>query len=241
MRALIVEDDPVSALLSRRVLEQDGFAVDEARTATDAIVMALGTDYDAIVLDLGLPDASGLMVVQALRREGRAAPVLVLTGADDAAMTVRALDAGADDYLQKPPILEEFRARIRALVRRGGARRTEQLTCGNVVLNRLSRQLFVNGVEVSLTSKELPLLEHLLLHCDEVISRPELLEHVWDMHFDPGSNVVDVNVARIRRKLAVANADVVISARRGVGFVLRHEPVIAAATAAATADGAGPA
>lgn len=224
MRALIVEDDPVSALLSRTVLEQDGFAVDEARTGTEAITMAMVNEYDAIVLDLGLPDTSGLMVVQALRREGRSTPVLVLTGADDAAMTVRALDAGADDYIQKPPVLDEFRARIRALVRRGGAKRTEQLVCGNVVLNRLSRQLFVSGTEVALTSKELALLEHLLLHCDEVISRTGLLEHVWDMHFDPGSNVVDVNIARIRRKLASAKADVVIAARRGVGFVLRHEP-----------------
>ena len=235
MRALIVEDDPVSALLSRRVLEQDGFVVDEARTGGDAIACALGTDYDAIVLDLGLPDTSGLLVVQTLRREGRTTPVLVLTGMDDAAMTVRALDAGADDYIQKPPVLEEFRARIRALVRRGGARRSDQLACGNLVLNRLSRQLSVNGVDVSLTSKELPLLEHLLLRCDQVVSRPELLEHVWAMDFDPGSNVVDVNVARIRRKLVAAGADVVISARRGVGFVLHHEPL----DAALTADGAG--
>jgi two-component system OmpR family response regulator len=223
MRALIVEDDPVSALLSRRVLEQDGFAVDEATTGSEAITLALVTEYDAIVLDLGLPDTSGLLVLQSLRREGRSTPVLVLTGANDAAMTVRALDAGADDYIQKPPAIDEFRARIRALVRRGGAKRTEQLTCGNVLLNRLSRQLFVSGVEVALTSKELPLLEHLLLHCDEVISRTQLLEHVWDMHFDPGSNVVDVNVARIRRKLTEAKADIVISARRGVGFVLQLE------------------
>jgi DNA-binding response OmpR family regulator len=143
----------------------------------------------------------------------------------DRQTTIRLLDAGADDYVTKPVLIDELRARIRALVRRGGAKRTEQLVCGNVLLNRLSRQLFVNGAEVPLTSKELPLLEHLLLHCDEVISRTQLLETVWDMHFDPGSNVVDVNVARIRRKLAAANADIVISARRGVGFILRHEPV----------------
>jgi DNA-binding response OmpR family regulator len=135
-------------------------------------------------------------------------------------MTVRSLDAGADDYVTKPLMVDEFRARVRALVRRGGARRTEQLTCGNVVLNRLSRQLFVGGTEVPLTAKELPLLEQLLLNMDAAVSRTELLERVWDMHFDPGSNVVDVNVARIRRKLSDAGADVIISAKRGVGFVL---------------------
>jgi DNA-binding response OmpR family regulator len=223
MRALIVEDDPTSSLLSRHVLEQEGFAVDHVTTGNEAITLAMVNEYDAIVLDLGLPDTSGLMVIQALRREGRSSPILVLTGASDAQMTVRALDAGADDYVRKPPVPEELRARVRALVRRGGAKRTEQLSCGNLVLDRLSRQLFVDGTEVALTAKELPLLEHLLLHRDEVISRTELLERVWDMHFDPGSNVVDVNVARIRRKLTAAKADVVIAARRGVGFVLRHD------------------
>ena len=117
-------------------------------------------------------------------------------------------------------LIDEFRARIRALIRRGGAQRSEQVVCGNVVLNRLTRQLFIHGVEVSLTAKELPLLEHLMLHRNEVITRSELLERVWDMHFDPGSNVVDVNVARIRRKLSDAGADIRIGARRGMGFIL---------------------
>ncbi|MDB4879186.1 MAG: DNA-binding response regulator [Gemmatimonadetes bacterium] len=223
MRALVVEDEPTSALLSRHVLEREGFVVDQALTGSAAIAMVLATDYDAIILDLGLPDLDGLEVMQAIRREGRTTPVLVLTGALDSDTSVRALDAGADDYIRKPPVPEELSARVRAIVRRGAKGRSDQLTCGNVALNRLSRQLFVNGTEVALTSKELPLLEHLLLHRDKVISRTELLERVWDMHFDPGSNVVDVNVARIRRKLQSAGADVLISARRGVGFVLAHE------------------
>lgn len=201
-------------------MEQDGFAVDLATTASDGLTCAMVTDYDIVVLDLSLPDGNGLQVLQALRREGRATPIMILTGTTDKAMTVRALDAGADDYVTKPLMIDEFRARLRALVRRGGAKRTEQLACGNVTLNRLTRQLFVHGAEVTLTAKELPLLEHLLLHADEVISRSELLERVWDMHFDPGSNVVDVNVARIRKKLAGAGADIKIASRRGVGFVL---------------------
>ncbi len=220
MRALLVEDDSSSALLSSKVLEADGFAVDMATTAAEGLTCAMVTDYDVIVLDLGLPDGNGLSVVQALRRDGRVAPIMILTGATEKATTILALDAGADDYLTKPIMIEEFRARVRALIRRGGAQRTEQLVCGNVVLNRLTRQLFINGTEVSLTAKELPLLEHLLLHRNEVITRSELLERVWDMHFDPGSNVVDVNVARIRKKLVEAGADIRIGARRGMGFVL---------------------
>jgi DNA-binding response OmpR family regulator len=237
MRALVVEDDPTSALLSRHVLEREGFTVDQAATGKQAIALATSQDYDAIVLDLGLPDQDGLLVLQAIRRGGRSTPVLVLTGATDSEMTVRALDSGADDYLKKPPVPEELAARLRALIRRGTPKRTEQLVCGNVVLDRLTRQLFVNGTKVELTSKELPLLEQLLLHQDVVITRPELLQRVWDMDFDPGSNVVDVNVARIRRKLTAANGDVAITARRGVGFVLSRADT--AGDDGASSDAAG--
>ena len=201
-------------------MEQEGFAVDLVTTTNDAMTCAMVTDYDVIVLDLGLPDGNGITVVQGLRREGRTAPIMVLTGSSDTTTTVRALDAGADDFATKPLAIDEFRARLRALVRRGGAKRTEQLAFGNVVMNRLTRQLFVNGVEVMLTAKELPLLEHFLLRAGEVVSRAHLLEQVWDMHFDPGSNVVDVNLARIRKKLTAAGADVKIASRRGVGFIL---------------------
>ena len=220
MRALLVEDDPSSALLSQQIMEADGFAVDLANTAQEGLTCAMVTEYDAIVLDLGLPDGNGISIVQALRRNGKPTPIMILTGTTDKAMTVRALDAGADDYVTKPLVIEEFRARLRALVRRGGATRTEQLACGNVTLNRLTRLLYVQGHEVTLTAKELPLLEHLMLHVNEVVSRAELLERVWDMHFDPGSNVVDVNVARIRKKLTDAGATIRIGSRRGVGFVL---------------------
>jgi two-component system OmpR family response regulator len=220
MRALLVEDDATMALLTRQVLEQEGFAVDVAPTGNEAQTLAFVNDYDAIVLDLTLPDRNGLTVLQALRKEGRMTPVIVLTGANDSATTVRALDAGADDYVTKPLAVDAFRARMRALVRRGGARRTEQLTVGNLTLNRLTRQVLVNGRECALTAKEFQLLEHLLLHHGQVVSRPQLLESVWDMHFDPGSNVVDVHVTRLRRKLESAGAELKISARRGMGFVI---------------------
>jgi two-component system OmpR family response regulator len=220
MRALLVEDDATMALLTKQVLEQEGFAVDHALTGNDAQTLAFVNEYDAIVLDLALPDRNGLTVLQALRKEGRTTPVIVLTGSNDPASTVRALDAGADDYLTKPIAIDEFRARMRALVRRGGAKRTEQLAAGNLVLNRLTRQVMVSGKECALTAKEFQLLEHFLLNQGNVVTRAELLEKVWDMHFDPGSNVVDVHVTRLRKKLESSAADVKIAARRGMGFVL---------------------
>jgi two-component system OmpR family response regulator len=220
VRALLVEDDATLALLTKQVLEQEGFAVDHALTGNEAQTLAFVNDYDAIVLDLTLPDRNGLTVLQALRKEGRVTPVIILTGADDSATTVRALDAGADDYVKKPIVVDEFRARMRALVRRGGARRTEVLTAENVSLNRLSRQVLVSGKVCELTAKEFQLLEHLLLNFGQVVTRPQLLESVWDMHFDPGSNVVDVHVTRLRKKLENAGATLRITARRGMGFVL---------------------
>jgi two-component system, OmpR family, response regulator len=211
------------ALLTKQLLEQEGFAVDHALTGNDAQTLAFVNEYDAIVLDLALPDRNGLTVLQALRKEGRSTPVIILTGANDSASTVRALDAGADDYVTKPIVVEEFRARMRALVRRGGARRTEQLTAGNLTLNRLTREALVNGAPCELTAKEFQLLEHFLLNHGQVVTRPQLLESVWDMHFDPGSNVVDVHVTRLRKKLEKAGADLKITARRGMGFVVHSD------------------
>lgn len=208
------------ALLTRQVLEQEGFAVDHALTGNDAQTLAFVNEYDAIVLDLALPDRNGLTVLQALRKDGRTTPVIVLTGSKESQTTVRALDAGADDYVTKPIVIDEFRARMRALVRRGGAKRTEQLVLGNVVLNRLTRQVLVAGTECNVTAKEFQLLEHFLLNQGQVVTRSELLDKVWDMHFDPGSNVVDVHVTRLRKKLEGSKADIRIGAKRGQGFVL---------------------
>lgn len=210
------------ALLTKQVLEQEGFAVDHALTGNDAQTLAFVNEYDAIVLDLALPDRNGLTVLQALRKDGRSTPVIVLTGSKEAQSTVRALDAGADDYVTKPIVIDEFRARMRALVRRGGAKRTEQLVLGNVVLNRLTRQVLVAGTECNLTAKEFQLLEHFLLNQGQVVTRSELLDKVWDMHFDPGSNVVDVHVTRLRKKLEGSKSDIRIGAKRGQGFVLEQ-------------------
>jgi len=220
MRALVVDDDPTIRLIVQRLLEEGGFAVDTADTGESGRVLAMVNDYDAIVLDLVLPDGNGIPLVQALRRKSMDTPVIVLTGNTDKSAVVMALDAGADDYLTKPIDFDVFKARIRALVRRGGARRTEQLSAGNLVLNRLTREVLVAGAPLHLTPRELATLEHLLLHAGEVVTRTELLEKVLDMTFDPGTNVVDVNVTRLRKKLRAAGATASIGSRRGIGFVL---------------------
>ncbi len=223
MRVLVVDDDPTIRVLVKHLLEEGGFAVDLAETGESGRVLALVNEYDAIVLDLVLPDGNGVTLVQELRRKGLDTPVLVLTGTSAKEGSVLALDAGADDYVTKPIDFEEFKARVRALVRRGGAKRTEQLSLGNLLFNRLTRVALVAGIPLHLTPRELSMLEHFLLHAGEVVARTSLLEKVLDMSFDPGTNVVDVNVTRLRKKLGGAGATVAITSRRGIGFVLEAE------------------
>ena len=220
MRVLLIEDDRMLARLVERTLSEAGYAVDHTASAEDGRQRASATDYDVVLLDLGLPDRNGLEVVRALRREGRTMPIVILTGRDDEDDIVRGLDAGADDYLLKPVTNEILKARVRAAVRRGGAQRSEQLVLGPLVLNRLTRQALAEGHELPLTPKEFAMLEHFLLHAEEVVPRSELLERVWNMHFDPGSNVVDAHVARLRQKLRQATATPELRTVRGVGFVL---------------------
>jgi DNA-binding response OmpR family regulator len=175
-------------------------------------------DYDLVVLDVMLPKKNGLQVAAELRREGRKTPILMLTARDATEDVVRGLDAGADDYLTKPFKFDELLARVRALVRRGGAGRTEILSYGPIELDRLKHRVRVGGKKLDLTPKEFQLLEHFLLRPEEVVRRTDLLEKVWDLHFDPESNVVDVHVGNLRRKLrAVASMDL-IQTVRGVGF-----------------------
>ena len=209
--------------LLRRALVEDGYVVDVASDGSQAEALAFVNDYDAIVLDLVLPGKSGLQLLQQLRREGRFTPTLILTSRRTKEDVVRGLDIGADDYLTKPFDLDELKARVRALVRRGaGARRDEQLAFAGIVLDRQRRQVTIEGRSQRMTPKEFALLEYLLARAEEVVTRTELLEKVWDLHWDPGSNVVDVHVARLRAKLRLANAGVHLDTVRGVGFVLAH-------------------
>jgi DNA-binding response OmpR family regulator len=221
MRALVIEDDKQTAKLIRGILMDSGDAVDIAYSASEARPLARINEYDIIILDLALPDASGVEILQELRREGRSVPVLVLTGRNEESDVVRLLDAGADDYVVKPVANEILKARVRALVRRGGAPRgTETLVLGSLVLNRVTHRVFDATREISLTAREFSMLQHFMLRAGEVVTRTELLEKVWDMHFDPGSNVVDANIARLRRKIEESPTAPVLSTVRGVGFKL---------------------
>jgi DNA-binding response OmpR family regulator len=220
MKLLVVEDDRMLSELVRRALLEEGYTVDVVADGDQGEALAFVHDYDGIVLDVVLPGKSGLQLVQALRREGRATPVLLLTGRRGKQEIVRGLDLGADDYLTKPFDLDELKARVRALVRRGGARQNDRVALGGLVLDRLRRQATMNGRQLHMTPKEFSLLEYLALRADQVVTRSELLEKVWDFHFDPGSNVVDVHVARLRGKLRDAKAPLHVETVRGIGFVL---------------------
>jgi two-component system, OmpR family, copper resistance phosphate regulon response regulator CusR len=225
MKILLVEDDRKVAGFIEQGLQEEGYVVDVARDGDEATTMAHVNDYDAILLDVVLPKKNGFQIAAELRREGRTAPILMLTSRDATEDIVRGLDAGADDYLAKPFQFDELVARIRALLRRGGAERLEVLRYGPIALDRLRHVAVVNDQRLDLTPKEFQLLEFFLLRPEEVVRRTTLLEKVWDMHFDPDSNVVDVHVGNLRRKLVQAAGEPLVATVRGVGFTLRRGSV----------------
>jgi DNA-binding response OmpR family regulator len=225
MKILVVEDDRKVAGFIEQGLKEEGHVVDVAPDGDEATILAHVYEYDIILLDVVLPKKNGFQVAAELRREGRTTPILMLTSRDATEDVVRGLDAGADDYLAKPFKFEELLARIRALARRGGAERMDMLAYGPVTMDRLKHRAEVDGKWLDLTPKEFQLLEHFLLHPDEVVKRTTLLEKVWDMHFDPESNVVDVHVGNLRRKLQEAAGEPLIATVRGVGFSLRKGEV----------------
>ena len=222
MKILVVEDDRKVAGFVEQGLKEEGHVVDVASDGEEATMLAHVYDYDVMLLDVVLPKKNGFQIAAELRREGRSTPILMLTSRDAAEDVVRGLDAGADDYLAKPFRFEELLARIRALHRRGGSARVETLKLGGVELDRLRHEATVDGRKLVLTPKEFQLLEFFMLHPDEVVRRTTLLEKVGDMHFDPESNVVDVHVGHLRRKLHEAAGETLISTVRGVGFMLRR-------------------
>ena len=222
MKILVVEDDRKVAGFIEQGLKEEGHVVDVAPDGDEATMLAHVYDYDIILLDVVLPKKNGFQVATELRREGRTTPILMLTSRDATEDVVRGLDAGADDYLAKPFRFDELLARIRALHRRGGAERLDTLAYGPVTLDRLRHVASVDGKPLDLTPKEFQLLEYFLLHPEEVVRRTTLLEKVWDMHFDPESNVVDVHVGNLRRKLQAATGRQIVATVRGVGFSLRN-------------------
>ncbi len=221
MRILIVDDDKAILNLMKRVLTDEAYAIDLASTGEEARTLALVHEYDGIILDLNLGDRHGFEILQELRRAGRRTPVMLYSGKGDSETIVRGLDAGADDFIVKPVSNDELRARVRTLVRRGSNSRVgEQVTVGNLILNRLTRRITCGNEDLEITVTEMRLLEHLMLHAGETVTRSQLHDNIWDMHFDPSSNVIDAHVARLRKKLEGAGASAEITTRRGLGFVL---------------------
>ena len=220
MKILVVEDDSKVAGFIEHGLKDEGHVVDVARDGDEATMLAHVNEYDIILLDVLLPKKSGFQIATELRREGRSTPMLMLTSRDAVEDVVRGLDAGADDYLAKPFKFDELLARIRALHRRGGAGRLDVLRYGAITLDRLHHVVTVGERRLNLTVKEFQLLEHFMLHPGEIVRRTVLLEKVWDMHFDPESNVVDVHVGNLRRKLTRAAGERLLATVRGVGFRL---------------------
>lgn len=221
MRLLVVEDDPILLNVERRVLTEGGYLVDAAVNAREALSQSAQNRYDGILLDMSLPDVQGVEVLRTLRARGDMTPVLFVTGQSDEAMIAQVLNAGADDYVVKPITAEHLLARVRSLLRRhASARVTDVLHVGDLQLNRLTHRLLHADREIELTRKEYALIEYFFLRPDVVVTRAELLEQVWGTAFDPGTNLIDVHMARVRRLLSSARSTVEIRTRRGTGFQL---------------------
>ena len=225
MRILVVEDERKVASFIRQGLEEEGYAVDVAPDGATAVDLALGgTPYDLVVLDVMLPQRDGFAVLRELRAHRMGAPVLMLTARDRVPDRVTGLDLGADDYLTKPFVFEEFLARVRALLRRATAQRTPILQLADLRLDPATRQVTRAGRTITLTAREYALLEYFLRNVGRVLTRPMLAEHVWGIDFDPESNVIDVYVGYLRRKIDLPGETRLLHTTRGTGYVMRVEP-----------------
>jgi len=222
MRILLVEDEPKLALTLQRGLEEQSYAVDLAADGELALDLARSTAYDAMVLDVMLPRRDGFEVTRTLRAEHNHTPILMLTARAAVDDRVAGLDAGADDYLIKPFALHELLARVRALVRRGALGAPDPvLRAAALEINTTTRQVRRAGKLLDLTTREYAILEYLARHPNQVISRSQIAEHVWDYGFDPGSNVIDVYIGYLRRKLDDYAEPRLLHTVRGVGYQLR--------------------
>jgi two-component system OmpR family response regulator len=223
VRVLVVEDEVKMAGLLRRGLQEEGYAVDIAPTGSKAVWAATEIPYDAIVLDVMLPDLDGFSVSRRLREAGRWAPILMLTARDAVPDRIEGLDAGADDYLTKPFAFTELLARLRALIRRGAGERPAALVAGDLILDPAAKRVTRGDTQIELTAKEFALLEYFLRHPGEVLTRSRIIEHVWDFAYDGDSNVVDVYIRYLRQKIDRPFGRRSIETVRGTGYRLREE------------------
>lgn len=223
MRILLVEDEPALAEAIVETLVDESYAVDHAGDGETASELKAINDYDLVVLDWNIPPPTGIELLAEWRQEGDETPVLMLTGLAESERIVDGLDAGADDYLTKPFRFPELLARVRSLLRRREKPLQAQLAAGDLEMDRPARRVKVGGRPVRLTPKEFTLLEFLLTRVGEVVSRTELVEHVWDDSFDSFSNVVDVTVFRLRKKIDGSREEKLLHTVKGVGYLLRPE------------------
>jgi len=222
MRILVVEDDRKVANFIARALRENAYAVDIVETGEKALSVTESTAYDAILLDVRLPGMNGVDVCRALRRKGMETPILMLTARSLVEQRVEGLDAGADDYLVKPFALAELHARVRALIRRGFSQEDASLRCADLELDRHRRRVRRGTAEIALTSKEYAVLEFLMLRAPHPVTRSEIVEHVWDCHFDSETNLVEVYINRLRQKIDEDRPGRLIHTLRGVGYLLDH-------------------
>ena len=216
MRILIVEDDPDLSRQLTEVFKDAGYAVDAALDGEEGHFLGDTEPYDAVVLDLGLPLIDGVSVLQKWRSDGKTFPVIILTARDQWSEKVAGFDAGADDYLTKPFHTEELLARLRALVRRAAGHSTDAIEIGDLLVDNRAARAFVDGSPIKLTSHEFRLISYLAMHRGRVISRTELVEHIYDQDFDRDSNTIEVFVGRLRRKIGTDRIETV----RGLGYRL---------------------
>ena len=225
MRFLLIEDDPQTSRFIRKGLEETGHVVDHAGDGKQGLLLALDADHDAVVVDRMLPGLDGLSIVRSLRAAGRTTPVLVLSALGEVDDRVEGLRAGGDDYLVKPFALVELSARLDALLRRGGgaggAAPATRLAVSDLEMDLLARTVKRAGRDIELKPREFRLLEHLMRHAGQVVTRTMLLEAVWDYHFDPQTNVIDVHVSRLRRRIDRDFSAPLIHTVRGAGYVIR--------------------
>jgi two-component system OmpR family response regulator len=221
MRILVIEDDPTVGTFVKRGLEEQHWQVDLVASGDEGQGLAESGSYDLIVLDMRLPGKSGMEVLRNLRGRGFEKPVLVLTAQDAVDAKVDALRAGADDYVTKPFALEELLARVEALARRPAALALPELRVGDLVLDRATRQVQRGGAPIELTPKEYTVLEYLMRHPERVMSRTLITEYAWGYHFDPGTNIVDVVINHLRKKIDAGRPQKLISTVRGVGYAIR--------------------
>ena len=223
MRILVVEDDAALASVVVRALREESYAVDLAQDGQEAEWSAFENPYDLIILDLMLPRKDGLSVLKTLRQAGNHTPVLILTAKDTATDVVAGLDTGADDYLKKPFSLDELMARVRALLRRQPSDTGAIIEVGQLKIDPARKEVTRSGAKIDLTAKEFALLEYMARHAGTVLTRTQLSEHVWDMNFEPTSNVVDVYVGYLRNKVDKAFDFAMIKTMRGHGYMLDAE------------------